>query len=53
MIIQVRWNAGNQKIQWTRHWVLLHLNSDYYQISKTFQMVKTIIMKITLSEIVF
>lgn len=30
-----------------------YLNSDYYQISKTFQMVKTIIMKITLSEIVF
>lgn len=31
----------------------LYLNSDYYQISKTFHMVKTIIMKITLSEIVF
>lgn len=30
-----------------------YLNSDYHQISKTFQMVKTIIMKITLSEIVF
>lgn len=46
-------NAGNQKIQWTRQSVRLYLNSDYYQISKTFHMVKTISMKITLSEIVF